>query len=72
MKKLGYLFLLCVLLGSCSGGTEDAAELSQERVDSIVNAKIETLRTEMKRRNDSLINVMARERADSILKSMKK
>jgi len=72
MKRACYLFLLVVLFGSCTAGTEDAAELSQQRVDSIVNSKTELLRTEMKRQNDSMINMMARKRADSILKGMKK
>ena len=71
MKQLIYFFSVSVLLVSCNARTGDA-ETSQDRIDSIVNAKVEALRTEMKMRNDSLINVMARAKADSILKGMKK
>lgn len=70
MKQLLFLFFTACALVSCSGTVSD--DTSDFKVDSLVNAKVDAIRIQMKANNDSLINAMARERADSILKTMKK
>ncbi|MGN6567946.1 MAG: hypothetical protein ACTHJ0_08340 [Flavipsychrobacter sp.] len=44
---------------------------SRAEVDSQVNARVNALQLQMQAKNDSIINAMAKHRADSILATMK-
>jgi hypothetical protein len=72
MKKQALLFIAggLMALASCTTETHDD-DMSQAQIDSTVNARVEEIRMEMMRQNDSLINAMAVLRADSILAAMK-
>lgn len=70
MKK--QLLLLAgglLALASCNTAPEGGA--SDAQIDSMVNTRVEELRMEMMRQNDSLINAMAQIKADSIIAAMK-
>ena len=72
MKRfLPAVILVFVIASAC---TPDKTNLDtyNKQIDSAANARIESLRNEMKAKNDSIINAMARKRADSILKSTKR
>jgi hypothetical protein len=71
MKKIFFLLSFSWLFISCNQAP-DNIDVIQVKIDSIVNAKTEILKAQMKAKNDSLINNMALQKADSILKSMKK
>jgi hypothetical protein len=72
MKKLSLLFISGALLSlaSCTSETHTSGA-SDAEIDSIVNARVEEIRLDMMRSNDSLINAMAAMRADSIIAAMK-
>ena len=57
-------------LASCTTETHES-DMSQTQIDSTVNARVEEIRLEMMRQNDSLINAMAQIKADSIIAAMK-
>ncbi len=57
-------------LASCTTETRES-DMSQAQIDSTVNARVEEIRVEMMRQNDSLINAMAQIKADSIIAAMK-
>ncbi|RYE24693.1 MAG: hypothetical protein EOP51_06570 [Sphingobacteriales bacterium] len=66
MKK-GLLFIAGgMLLAMASCQNEANTGTSDAQIDSMVNARVEELRTEMMMQNDSLINAMAIMKADSI------
>lgn len=71
MKKQTLLFMAGGLLAiaSCNTNTGDTG-MTQASIDSTVNARVEEIRTEMMRQNDSLINVMATMKADSMIAAM--
>jgi hypothetical protein len=71
MKKQVLLFMAGGVLAfaSCNQPTETG--MSDEQIDSTVNARVEEIRAEMMAQNDSMINVLAMERADSIIAAMK-
>jgi len=71
VNKVYVLLFTCItiLFASCSGGTQEPP--SHAEVDSIVNARVNTLQVQMQSKNDSIINDMAKKRADSILTTMK-
>lgn len=71
MKKQALLFLAGGIMAMASCTTETANNTSQEQIDSMVNARVEEIRTEMMRSNDSLINAMAQMKADSMIAAMK-
>ena len=71
MKSFIFLLFIGLLLASCNGDNGNI-NTSEAQVDSIVNAKVDVLRAEMKAKNDSIINAMAKVKADSILTSMHK
>lgn len=69
-KISGILFLACsIFFCACSGGTQEPP--SRAEVDSQVNARVNALQLQMQAKNDSIINAMAKHRADSILATMK-
>ena len=41
--------------------------MSQLQIDSAVNARVDSIRADMMMRNDSMINAMAMQKADSML-----
>lgn len=57
-------------LASCTTETHES-DMSQAQIDSAVNSRVEEIRMEMMRQNDSLINAMAQVKADSIIAAMK-
>lgn len=71
VNKVHVLLFTCItiLFAACSGGTQEPP--SRAEVDSIVNARVNALQVEMQSKNDSIINDMAKKRADSILTTMK-
>lgn len=72
MKKQVSLMMAAGLLvfASCNSGSTDNSA-SQAQIDSMVNARVESIRTEMMMKNDSIINAMAQMKADSIIAAMK-
>lgn len=61
-----------LVFASCQNeATPVDAGASQAQIDSIVNARVETIRAEMMAQNDSLINALAQWKADSIIAAMK-
>lgn len=62
---------LCLLAGGLLGFTacqqESNTGMSQLQIDSAVNARVDSIRTDMMLRNDSMINALAMQKADSIL-----
>lgn len=52
-------------LASCNSATNDTH--SDAMIDSMVDARVEEIRMDLMRQNDSIIHAMAVERADSIL-----
>lgn len=71
MKKQILLLMAggVMIMASCNQPAETG--MSDAQIDSMVNARVETIRAEMMAQNDSLINVMAIEKADSIIAAMK-
>lgn len=64
------LFFACsILLGACGPTMQEPP--SRAEIDSLVNVRVNALQLEMQAKNDSIINAMARHRADSILATMK-
>jgi hypothetical protein len=64
------LFVACsILLGACGPTMQEPP--SRGQVDSLVNVRVNALQLEMQAKNDSIINALARHRADSILAVMK-
>ncbi len=73
MKKQ-LLFLTAGTLlafASCNNETPAASGPSQEQIDSMVNARVEEMRTQLMAENDSLINALAQWKADSMIAAMK-
>lgn len=72
MKKQSLLLITggLLALASCNSENTGNAEAAQAKIDSMVNARVEQIRTELAAQNDSIINVMAMERADSIMAAM--
>ncbi len=73
MKKQTLLLMAggMLALASCNNNAAEGTGASQAQIDSMVNARVEEIRTEMMAQNDSLINAMAAMRADSIVAAMK-
>lgn len=71
MKKQVLLFMAGGVLAFASCNQATDAGMSDEQIDSTVNARVEEIRAEMMAQNDSMINVLAIERADSIIAAMK-
>ncbi|MEZ5017232.1 MAG: hypothetical protein R2800_09285 [Flavipsychrobacter sp.] len=75
MKKQSRLIIaagVIALAASCNTAAPSNDGADEAFIDSAVNAKVEALRMEMMMQNDSIINVLAQERADSILNAMSK
>lgn len=72
MKKQTLLLMAggMLAIASCNNNAGDAG-MSQASIDSMVNARVEEIRTEMMKQNDSLINALATIKADSIIEAMK-
>ena len=66
MKKQGLLLIAGGMLALASCQNNVSTGTSDAQIDSMVNARVEELRTEMMMQNDSLINAMAIVKADSI------
>ncbi len=73
MKKQTLLLMAggLMALASCNNNAGEATGASQAQIDSMVNARVEEIRTQMMASNDSLINAMAAMKADSIIAAMK-
>ncbi len=62
-----YLFFCSLIaLSACSGGDRFEEAAFQYRIDSVVNARLDSVQTHLQQRNDSLILEAARRRADSL------
>lgn len=75
MKKQSRLIItagVIALAASCNTAAPNNDGADEAYIDSAVNARVEELRMEMMMHNDSVINVLAQERADSILNAMSK
>ena len=66
MKKYAFILLAGGFLGLAACG-DNKNTTTQEQIDSTVNARSAALEAEAKAKNDSLINAMARMRADSAM-----
>ncbi len=74
MKKQSLLLLAGGMLALASCQNEAAAPAagpSDAQIDSMVNARVETIRMELMASNDSLINALAQWKADSMIAAMK-
>ena len=72
MKKQSILFLAggLLALASCNNNAANPG-MSQAQVDSMVNVKVQELTVKMQASNDSMINMMAKVKADSMIAAMK-
>ncbi|MBA3829823.1 MAG: hypothetical protein H0X33_12860 [Taibaiella sp.] len=66
MKKQSLLFVAgMIALASCnSGGNQNTT--TQAQVDSMANVKAMELQTQMQAKNDSIVNALAKAKADSM------
>ncbi|MBL7683968.1 MAG: hypothetical protein JNK00_11470 [Flavipsychrobacter sp.] len=74
MKKQTLLLLAGGMLAMASCQNEAPAVSngpSEAQIDSMVNARVEAIRTELMAQNDSLINALAQWKADSMIAAMK-
>jgi hypothetical protein len=72
MKKQTLLLLAGGMLAFASCQNEPAASgPSEAQIDSMVNARVEAIRSELMIQNDSLINALAQWKADSMIAAMK-
>ncbi|MGN6476442.1 MAG: hypothetical protein ACTHKV_04400 [Flavipsychrobacter sp.] len=74
MKKQTLLLLAAgatLAFASCNNKAPATGGMSQEQIDSTVNARVDAIRTELTAQNDSLINALALVKADSIIAAMK-
>jgi hypothetical protein len=71
MKKQHLIIMGIGLLAAASCNNAADSGMSDAQVDSIVNARVEEIRVQMMAQNDSMINALAWERADSIIAAMK-
>ena len=71
MKKHALLLIAgsVMLMTACNNSTE---QKPAENVDSLANVKAEQMKAEMAAKNDSVINAMAKAKADSTEAAMKK
>jgi hypothetical protein len=58
-------------LASCKNEAPATAGPSDMQIDSMVNARVEEMRTQLMAENDSLINALAQWKADSMIAAMK-
>ncbi len=72
MRKQSVLLIAAGLLATASCNTETGnAEEAQAKIDSMVNARVDDMRLQLKAENDSIINELAMWRADSIINARK-
>jgi len=74
MKKQTLLLLAggMLALASCQNEAPAvSAGPSEAQIDSMVNARVEAMRSELMAQNDSLINALAQWKADSMIAAMK-
>lgn len=72
MKKQSLLLVTAAMLVAASCNTETGNDdAAQAKIDSMVNARVDEIRIELKAKNDSIINELATWRADSIINAMK-
>jgi hypothetical protein len=68
MKKLAILLLAGAVVGLTSCGSNEN-NASKEQIDSMATVRTDTMQATLKAQNDSLINAMAKMRADSALRA---
>lgn len=72
MKKQALLMIAGGMLAFASCTTETTnTTASDAQIDSMVNARVEEIRMDMMRQNDSMINALAQIKADSMIAVMK-
>lgn len=71
MKKQSFLLMAGALMALASCQNDNSNTADQAQIDSMVNARVEEMRIQMMAANDSLINIEAQRRADSIIAAMK-
>lgn len=72
MRKQSLLLAAAGVLALASCNTETGnADEAQAKIDSMVNARVDEIRMELKAKNDSIINELATWRADSIINAKK-
>jgi len=67
MKRTTICLLAGGMLTFAACQQESTTGMSQLQIDSAVNARVDSIRSDMMARNDSMINAMALQKADSIL-----
>lgn len=70
MKKLAILLLAGAMAGLTSCGNNENTS-SKEQIDSMATVRTDTMQAALKAQNDSLINAMAKMRADSAMNATK-
>ncbi len=68
MKKLAILLVAGSIVGLASCGNNENTS-TNEQIDSTATARTDTMAAALKAQNDSLINAMAKMRADSAMKA---
>src|ERR1043165_7935484 len=68
MKKLAILLVAGTMIGLASCGNNENNS-TKEQIDSTATARTDTMAAALKAQNDSLINAMAKMRADSAMKA---
>ena len=68
MKKLAILMVAGSMIGLASCGNNENTS-TKEQIDSTATARTDTMAAALKAQNDSLINAMAKMRADSAMKA---
>ena len=58
---------LCLVLNSCSVDLSKQQQNAQVKIDSMVNAKVDSLFNKLKTQNDSIINAKANAKAQEII-----
>jgi hypothetical protein len=72
MKKRTLLLLTgcTIVFASCNNPNSSQAD-AQQKIDSMVNAKTADIQSHIQSKNDSIINVLAKVKADSIIAAAK-
>lgn len=67
MKRTTFCLLAGGLLTFAACQQESTTGMTQLQIDSAVNARVDSIRGDMMMRNDSMINALAMQKADSML-----
>jgi len=70
MRHILLVFIVVLAMLSCTA-VSNPHENVQAKIDSMVNAKLDSLNNVLRSKNDSIINAKANEKAQEIISKMK-